>query len=99
MISLIVKQTYSCSPVGNSDLNHFKFWRSPMSEKKRKKEKKDYILVFKVIHITLAQHQNEIIWFEEKSFHLTQPHTPRLCPWHKLVKISSSKIGSEFPHL
>ena len=43
MISLIVKQTYSCSPVGNSDLNHFKFWRSPMSEKKKKKKKKRII--------------------------------------------------------
>lgn len=60
MIFLIVEQTFSCIPVGNTGINYSKFWRSQMSEKK-----KDYILVFKVIHITLAWHKNEIIWFEE----------------------------------
>lgn len=54
MIFLIVEQTYSsCIPVGNVGLNYFKFWHSPTSGKK----KGFYILVFKVIHITLARHR------------------------------------------
>lgn len=41
-------------------LNYFKFWHCQMSEKKGL-----YSSSSKVIHITLAWHQNEIIRFEE----------------------------------
>lgn len=70
MIFLMLDETCCCNLTGNAGLNHFKLQHSDTSDRK------DCILVSKVIHITLAWHQNEIIWFEENLSTPTQPHTP-----------------------